>query len=272
MGWWNFRSKNDPNTNQAMPKETPAPKPQAPSAPAAPIVGGSIGSIHTPPSTTGAKLAMESTCPVPGAFWAVDLCQPVTQHFLDVMKYLDVKTIIRYYDYVNESLKGKTPQADELALIKKNGFRMLAVFQHSNNSVATFETPQRGSIDAIRSLALANLWDQPKRSCIYFGVDFDPSLGNEMDAVKNYATDFGNQVRAAGYRVGAYGSGLTLETLLDTKLIDLAWLSMSTGFQRSAEFAASKRWALHQVRDRNCGGINVDFDYANGDIGDWWPQ
>jgi hypothetical protein len=255
MSWWLFDRKNDPSTN--------VPVPAAPPEEALPVTGNIA--IVRPAN-------MESTCPAPGVFGAVDLCQPVTQHFLDVMKYLGVKTIIRYYDNAIESLRGKTPHAEELALIKKNGFKMLAVFQHSNNSIVTFETPGRGTKDALRSLELANLWNQPKNSCIYFGVDFDPSLGHEMTAVKSYASDFGKLVREAGYRVGTYGSGLTLETLLDAKLIDLAWLSMSTGFQQSKSFASGNRWALHQVKDRNCGNINVDFNYVSGDIGDWEIQ
>ena len=242
------------------PKNKPAPV-QSPAVPIAPA---------PPPAEPRVPPGLESSCPLPGTFGAVDLCQPVTQHSLDVMKYLGVRTVIRYYDYANESLKGKTPHADELALIKKNGFRMLAVFQHSNNSIATFESPGHGTMAANRSVELATLWKQPKGSCIYFGVDFDPTVA-ELEHVKVYAADFAKVVRAAGYRVGAYGSGLTLETLLDARLIDLAWLSMSGGFQHSHEFAARKRWALHQVGDRMCGGINVDFDYVNPaiDIGDW---
>lgn len=261
MSWFDFLRKNDPNTNQAKAPVVP----DAPKTPS-PVAQPTGGSTSSP---TGAKPAMESTCPAPGIFGAVDLSQPAPQHFLDVMKYLGVKTVIRYYDYENESLKGKTPHADEIAMIGKSGFKMLGVFQHSNNSIATFETPGRGTKDATRSVELATLWKQPKGSCIYFGVDFDPSLGSEMTAVKGYAADFAKVARAAGYRVGAYGSGLTLETLLDAGLIDLAWLSMSTGFQHSKAFASGSRWNLHQVKDRTCGGINVDFNYVNGDIGDW---
>ena len=94
MSMWN-KKDNDPNT--AAPR-----MPAVTSAPKAP----------DPKPTTAVVPHMESTCPDPGVFGAVDLCQTATQHFLDVMKYLGVKTIIRYYDYQHESLVGKTPPVD----------------------------------------------------------------------------------------------------------------------------------------------------------------
>ena len=119
---------------------------------------------------------------------------------------------------------------------------------------------------------MAKKWGQTKGSAIYFGVDFDPNLSEIKGPVADYANEFGRRVRGAGFRVGAYGSGLTLETLVALGRIDLTWLSMSTGFRRSKEFAASGKWNLKQTIDRNCGGINVDFDYVNPsqpDFGQW---
>lgn len=258
-----FRNKNDPNTSKPVWATSPNPQPVSPAAPNTSPPQSTIAPITAPPK-------IESTCPAPGVYGAVDLCTYVTQHFLDVMRYLGVKTIVRYYEYANETIHGKTPTAAELTLIKKNGFKMMAVFQHSNNSVATFEIAGRGAKDAARSLELAAEWKQPNGSAIYFGVDFDASEA-DLDHVKVYAKQFGDAVRAAGYRVGAYGSGLTLETLLAAKLIDLAWLSMATGHRDSKAFATTNKWVLHQVKDRDCGGLNIDFNYvcASGDIGDW---
>ena len=221
------------------------------------------------PKETGKPKDLESTCPAPRVFGAVDLSQYSTQRFLDAMKYLGVKTIIRYYDWPGSpTLPQKIPTAAELALIKANGFKFLAVFQHSNNRIGSF-TRDRGIKDAGVVLELAKKWGQPKGSGVYFGVDFDP-MPAEFPHVQEYAIHFSERIREAGFRVGAYGSGYTLGTLLDAKIIDLAWLSMSTGFLKTKEFDASKRWNLKQVKDRNCGGINCDFDYTNGDIGDWW--
>lgn len=237
--------------------------------PISPVIEPPKSPIYEPPVLP--KPAMEATCPAPGVFGAVDLSQPVTQHFLDVARYLGVKTIIRYYDYPGSpTLPGKIPTLAELALIKKNGFQFCAVFQHNNSKLASF-TKERGRKDAGKVLELAALWKQPKGSGVYFGVDFDPDK-HELISVMDYASEFSEIIKAAGFRVGAYGSGLTMETLLAVGYIELAWLSMSTGFQNTKKFSESGRWNLKQVLDRNCGGINIDFDFVNNakpDFGQW---
>jgi len=255
-----FGRKNDPNSIAKPGPDTPPKEAPAPAKP---------GEKPEVPVTKPSNL--ESTCPAPGVFQAVDLSQYSTQRFLDAMKYLGVKTIIRYYDWPGSpTLPQKIPTTAELALIKKNGFSFCGVFQHSNNRITSFTT-ERGVRDAGVVLELAKKWGQPKGSGVYFGVDFDP-MPKEFGAVMSYADAFSDIVRGAGFRVGAYGSGYTLQTLLDAKHIELAWLSMSTGFLKTKEFDASKRWNLKQVKDRNCGGINCDFDYVNPakpDFGQW---
>lgn len=211
---------------------------------------------------------MESTCPSKGVYQAVDASEPVTQKFLDVSRYLGVKTIIRYYDYVNETIRGKTPKASELALIKKNGFKVMMVFQHNNNRIASF-TKQRGADDAKRTLELASLWSQPKGSAIYFGADGSFSSSSEQSAVKAYFEAARPVVKNASYKLGAYGSGATCKMLLDAGIVDYCWLANATGWSGYAAFNSSNKWVLKQSLPKDCGGINVDFDVVNGEFGDW---
>lgn len=224
------------------------------------------------PAPVGKPANMESTCPAPGVFGAVDLSQYCTQRFLDTMRYLGVKTIIRYYDWPGSpTLKQKIPNAAELALIKANGFQFCGVFQHNNSKLASF-TSERGKRDAGVTLELAKKWGQPKGSGVYFGVDFDPSASEIDGPVADYAREFSTIIRGAGFRVGAYGSGLTLTNLTERGLIELTWLSMSTGFRKSKEYDKSGAWNLKQVLDRDCGNINCDFNYVNPEkpyFGQW---
>lgn len=241
--------------------------------PPLPVIPLPPGAKPAEPVTPGKKPAvLESTCPAPGVFQAVDLSQYSTQNFLDTMRYVGVQTIIRYYDWPGSpTLKEKIPTTAELALIKKNGFKFCAVFQHNNSKLGSF-TAARGDHDAGVVLELAKKWNQPRASGVYFGVDFDPSKNEIKGPVMDYAREFSRIVRGAGFRVGTYGSGLTLRMLLDAGMIDLSWLSMSSAFRESKEFAASGRWNLQQVKDRNCGGINCDFNYVNKtkpDFGQW---
>ena len=82
---------------------------------------------------------------------AVDLSAPVSQSFLDNMRAIGIKTIIRYYDHEDETLPGKTLRRSERDLIVMNGFKTAVVFQHHNDQFASFSV-WRGSQDAERSI------------------------------------------------------------------------------------------------------------------------
>ena len=55
---------------------------------------------------------------------AVDLSAPVDQDFLNTMRGIGIKTIIRYYDHEDETLPGKTLRREERDLILANGFKI----------------------------------------------------------------------------------------------------------------------------------------------------
>lgn len=207
-----------------------------------------------------APLALEKSCPPVGANAAVDVSEPVTQRFLCAMRQLKVGTVIRYFEYPNETIAGKLPKPAELGLIRANGLKLLGVFQHNNSSPSTF-TASRGSADAARSADLAKQWGAPKGAPLYFGVDFEPNSA-QLKNVMTYAQNFASIARSSGYKVGVYGSGDALKMLKDAGLADFTWVSQSTGFSGTKAYTASKQWALLQGMPKDCGGINVDFDQA----------
>src|SRR5437762_1611913 len=94
---------------------------------------------------------------------AVDSSAPVTQSFLDQIKAIGIRTIIRYYDHEDETLPGKTLRRGERDAILMNGLKMGVVFQHRNDKFASF-TALRGRQDGERSLILAAENAQPRRS------------------------------------------------------------------------------------------------------------
>jgi hypothetical protein len=225
---------------------------------------GTWGDISPAPAPIAAipaqSVTLEKSCPAAGVNVAVDVSEPVTQKFLFAMRQLKVSTVFRYFDLTNETLPGKTITAKEAALIRSNGLSIGVVFQHNNSSPNTFaKTQDRGTTDAKRSLDIAATIKQPKSSAIFFGVDFEPNSAQLQDVLR-YATNFSNLIRAAGYKVGVYGSGDTLKMLKTARLVDYTWISQSTGFSGTKALTASKQYSLLQGMPKDCGGKNVDFD------------
>jgi hypothetical protein len=199
---------------------------------------------------------------------AVDLSEPVDQGFLDTMRGIGIKTIMRYYDHEDETLPGKTLRRDEQNLISTNGFQTGVVFQHHNDRVASF-TALRGQQDAARSLALAQENLQPRGSAIYFGVDGPWQAAYELANVAAYFQELKARLVGFGYRIGVYGSGLVCNTLLSTGLAELCWLGAPTAWPDYHAYYQTRRWGLAQLRTSRCGGRSVDFNLANDRVADY---
>lgn len=208
----------------------------------------------------------------------VDTAFTVTENFLESMRAVGVDTIARYYDYENETLPGKLLTLDEADLITEHGLNLLVVFQHRNNRPETFrDWRNRGPSDAQRSLDLAARFNQPEGSAIYFGVDGDfvgsiPGYTFYTDDVVSYFEEINRILGDAGhpYRIGAYGSGECLRTLLDRGLISFRWLSHSHGFVGSRDALTNGAYDIEQYLPGTCGGRSIDFNArreANLDVG-----
>ena len=126
----------------------------------------------------GAALAASpssgSTAPVCEAgkgYVAVDNAQQLQADFLLKLKSAGIGTVIRYYDWAEETLPGKTLTSRELSLIAKADMSVAVIFQHHNDCLCTFMRKGRGTRDARRALELAKSFSQPAGSAIYFGID-----------------------------------------------------------------------------------------------------
>jgi hypothetical protein len=187
----------------------------------------------------------------------------VDQGFLNQIKTVGIKTVIRYYDHEDETLPGKTLRKWERDIIVLNGFRTAVVFQHNNNQFASF-TALRGRQDAERSLVLAAENSQPKGSAIYFGVDGPWQTPNKLTNIMAYFREVNTGLARSGYRVGVYGSGLVCNTLLANALAELCWLAAPTSWPDYYDYYQTKKWRLVQLPTTQCGGRSVDFNLANG--------
>ena len=199
---------------------------------------------------------------------AVDLSAPVDQGFLNTMRGIGIKTIIRYYDHADETLPGKTLRRDEQNLILTNGFKTAVVFQHHTNQFASF-TPLRGFQDAERSRALADENSQPPGSAIYFGVDGPWQATYELANVAAYFRELKARLAGFGYRIGVYSSGLVCNMLLSAGLAELCWLGAPTSWPDYYVYYQTRRWGLAQLRTSQCGGRSVDFNLANDMVADY---
>jgi hypothetical protein len=220
-----------------------------------------------------AVAAASSKCPNATGAAAADTANPLSSHFLTVIKGAGGKTIARYYDYKDETLPGKTLTAAEVKLVAAKGMSLIVVFQHHNDQFTTF-TPARGDGDAARALELAAALKQPAGSAVYFGVDGDWSSKAQQAAILDYFRAAHAKMAAAGYRVGVYGSGLTCKTVTGAGQASLCWLAGVRSWPGTSQAIAAGDWALRQRSQVLCGGVYVDFDQVNAkapDVGQFKP-
>jgi hypothetical protein len=193
-----------------------------------------------------------------------------TRPFLPWLSAQGFKLALRYYTALQSPKRLLRAEAEALV---RAGFTLGAVYQDSGTQAAHFGLDQ-GRAAGSRALRYA-MEDigQPPGSGIYFSIDFDVSkteLKNHVvphfRGIREALTEAGQN--APSYRVGAYGSGLALKTLLDAGLIELAWLSMSMGFRESKSFFQSGRWNLHQKLEvKNADTPAGKFSYDPNQIG-----
>jgi Domain of unknown function (DUF1906) len=133
---------------------------------------------------------------------AVDLSQPVTtittksgKSGTEALKAIGVKTIARYYDWVDEETTCKTLFPKESDALIAAGFNIVTIFQRAGSDPETFLNKSRGARDAKEALKLASANGQPPGSAIYFAVDgVDQTI---KDAVFEWRINRGKNVSAA---------------------------------------------------------------------------
>jgi len=177
-----------------------------------------------------------------------------------------VTAIIRYYARFTSQPEKRLTRAEAEAILDA-GMSIGAVHQAAGDRATAF-SHDSGVADATSARNYgAKVIGQPEGSAIYFAVDFDATQADVNRRIVPYFRAvqmvMGSADQLPTYRVGAYGSGTVLKTLLDADLVDFTWLSQSLGFSGSRAFKASNRWTLFQHLPSKVGGLDVDVDELN---------
>jgi hypothetical protein len=182
---------------------------------------------------------------------------------IPLLKAKNVGAVGRYY--APQAYKRITKS--EALKIAAAGLKLFTVFEDHGNPPLDGDA---GTSDGQMALNQAQAIGQPKGSAIYFALEHLPNGYTRADipGIKNYI----QQVRAViggEYKIGAYSNGDTLDALLQSNLIDYAWLSASRGFEGSQSFYERGNWVLAQATplDIDWDGIKVDLNEAKNDFG-----
>ena len=201
---------------------------------------------------------------------AFDTYSVTTAPFLEKMMALGFSTAIRYYR--NKPGNGALTTT-ELLILMTVGFDIVPVFEVEliNPHIGQF-TYDLGKQNATTAYKYASgEIKQPRRSAIYFAVDFNPSKRQIESSIVDYFKGVSEAMSSLppdggdGYDIGVYGSGQTCQTLLDRKLVSYTWLSNSTSFLGTAAFAASNKWNLMQKTPETLAGLSVDRNFIGAD-------
>ncbi|MCS0592469.1 DUF1906 domain-containing protein [Massilia norwichensis] len=182
---------------------------------------------------------------------------------------------MRYYS----NNASKNLSLGEARALSQAGLRIGVVWETSGTHAAFF-TRAQGLADGAQAYRMAReSIGQPFGSAIYFAVDYDPTQADIDGGISNYFTGVHAALYVANdgapsYRVGVYGSGLCCGALVERDIAALSWLSQSTGFAGSRQYAEQKRYDILQMlparivgADGIVLGIDPDTTHPDRDAG-----
>ena len=177
-----------------------------------------------------------------------------------------VTGIIRYYARFTQQREKRLIRSEAEAILNA-GMSIAVVHQAAGDRPSAFSR-DIGLADAAHARSFgARMIGQPAGSAIYFAVDFDASQSQVNNLIVPYFQAVREVMQAPDqlprYKVGVYGNGVTLRTLLDREFVEFTWISQSTGFNGSRQFKATNRWTLFQHLPSTICGMDLDVDDIN---------
>jgi hypothetical protein len=171
---------------------------------------------------------------------------------------------LRYYS----NNASKNLSLGEARALSGAGLKIGVVWETSGTRASFFSRAQ-GLADGAQAYRMAReVIGQPFGSAIYFAVDYDPTQADLDGVISNYFTGVHAALHVANegepsYLVGVYGSGLCCGTLVERGQASLSWLSQSSAFAGSRQYAEQKRYDLIQMlpaRVPGEGGVVLSID------------
>lgn len=205
----------------------------------------------------------------------IDASADVRPH-LERLQAAGVWTIFRYYAREAQAiLPEKRLKPEEASEIVDRGFSIGVVYQFFNN-VRDNINAVRGRLDAEYAVEhAAVVQNQPRGSAVYFGVDGDWTDAAARADIAAYFRAVRGAFEGSGYKVGAYGSGATLDFLDQhaERLVDMTWLAYPQGWSGAASYFNTGRWRLFQAAlETKAGSLAIDANLVNpkfADFGQW---
>jgi hypothetical protein len=187
---------------------------------------------------------------------------------LPALKALGITDIGRYVAFGLEG-EPKVIKPAEAHAIADAGMRLFLINEIGTH---TMNGAVNGKRDGAYVLDYAkNKLGMPEGTAIFPCADYDARAG-DYPAISAYAAAFR---AAAGYlRLGAYANGYTCNRLKSDGLIELRWLTCSTGFAGTKDAIARHQYEILQALPTKVDGLDTDPDtlnVANGDFGSRVP-
>jgi hypothetical protein len=183
-----------------------------------------------------------------------------------------VESIIKYYARKTKYPDKLLTRIEAEAIIAA-GMTLGVVYQSAGDSAEAFSYDDGMADGAYARTYAATKIGQPGGSAIYFGVDYDSDEPDLTERIVPYFRGVRDSFCSTGnlpiYRIGVYGDGVTLQRLLDERLVEFTWISQSVGFPGSRQFKGSNRWTLFQNMPSTLCNCDVDIDELNPAIMDF---
>jgi Domain of unknown function (DUF1906) len=182
------------------------------------------------------------------------------------LKAAGIQTVIRYYNFHNVNNKEKRLEPQEAKALSAAGFQIAVVFQQKQNARDDFSR-EIGLKAGEKAWELAKGIGQPNGSAIYFAVDYNATTLDMTEVILPYFEGVVVAMKQRGggksdYKIGAYGSGLVVNELLQRRLIDYRWLSMSVRFRGTQKAIEDGEYEFRQlyIKGSRACDLSVDFN------------